>query len=314
MFDLSVQVHQQPASPSPLERGLRSLITCIAPGFANRTSSGSADRLPKPPYALTAVLTAREGAALPIPLVLEELCAEATEYVPQFPGEIAANERGNLKSERHTTSLLTDQRGRPAEAFTGADSAADEVSALRSLREEELFYSRGALILDDEPDDEFLAEVGAVDTPADAPFVVRLHSKFESFDDGSHIRHRTVQTQSPILEELAADLSVRRIARLFPARLESVRLGVENYASQRQSGLLGYTPTITDRLYLEMNPQSLTVHAHVDTRSSSQPDALPHDWKILEQIDRVLRRTGVFPDFLASVEQRLQEQKRGQTP
>lgn len=315
MFDLSIQVQRHPTrSGSGLLRKGRELGRWLRAAVSATPASGAEhnrDDGLQGPLSLSATLSAKPGASIPIPYFLEQLCLSAPEYVPQFPGESAQGTPLALGDDPPPLALI-DRRGRPAESFLeehlGGDGSTplpptlteeSTIQSLRRLHEEELFCSRGALLLADEEE----GADGERATIGETPFVVKLHTKFEKFADGSHIQHQLIQSQSPVLDEIASSLSVRRLARLFPARLESVRLGIENYAPQRFSGLLGYVPTIHDRMYLEMDSSTLRVIAHFDAHD--RESSTHSDWRVLEQIDGVLRQIQLFPNFLDAIKSAL---------
>lgn len=87
------------------------------------------------------------------------------------------------------------------------------------------------------------------------PFYLRITSKFIEFDGPAHI----VYSPAIVLGEdvpslLPAAEYVREIGRLVPLALDRVRLGVELFSGSFAGSMFGFSPAVTESLYLELTP------------------------------------------------------------
>ncbi len=257
-------------------------------------------------FSVRASLVAAPENEIEIGLILEKLSSQPGFTEKAFSrnsgfSDLVPSVTHFLNDKRSDAEPLIDRRGRPGESFANLDDP--EISALKRLREEEMFYSAGTLLESEfeqvGEEDELLAAAEF----QEIPFVVKVHTKFETFANGTHIAHKIVKTSSPILSEISDSLSPRLIARLFPARLENVRFGVEDYSPRRFSGSLGVVPTITSRFYLEITRSTISIISHFESR---QRDSLPEAAELIfTHLDQSLRETGLFPDFLAKLSENM---------
>jgi len=196
---------------------------------------------------------------------------------PNFIPEIAFRPKG---------SRLTDLRGRPRESFNTNER--DDGNP----HDEELFYARGVLF----DVEEFNSPVtgDSAELP-EIPFTYRISTHFESFVDGAHIEHKTLQNASPILDDVLSGLSGSFFSRLFPARIEKLRLGMEAYEPKLSGSIFGMMPVIQDRLYLEFSPSRIQLRASSEGRRERR---LPFaDRQLLDTFGRALKELGLYPNF-----------------
>ena len=206
---------------------------------------------------------------LPVAAFLEQLCSAAPNVLPEI----------DLQSDG---AVLEDLRGRPPENFTSRDRPPDE----------EIFFTDGVLFdLDETEEATTFNELIPL-----VPFTLKIGSRFESFRGSSHIVHKVVRSGTPILDELRPATSLRLLSRLFPARLDRVRLGLENYTPKSGGSFFGTVPTVNDRLYLDLDRQRLSLRASCEYRGKET--RLPFAERgLIALLDRALSASGILPDF-----------------
>lgn len=183
---------------------------------------------------------------------------------------------------------ISNVRGRPPAAF-GLQSARPKLEQ----NCEELFWGEGSIV---HTDHRSTADERASSSEKDEPFHFRLLSRFDSFQGSQKIVHRVEPQASRSLREVQHWLRPDRLARMLPLHLERVRFGSEFYRPRAITSLLGLTPMITGKFYLEISRKLIVLEAsqdHLNTMSG-----LPHDDRgILKAIDRALQEIGLFAGF-----------------
>jgi hypothetical protein len=220
---------------------------------------------------------------IPISILLERLFESSPEFIPSICFQTSA--------EGEQPVLIEDLRGRPVDTFPETERSA--LDALRRSQEEELFFTDGVILETEEA-----AEEGPA--PEEKPFFLRITSKFETFKNSRHIVYRVLHSETPALEEIRPDLSARLLARLLPLRLDTIRLGLENYRGRSFGAMFGIVPTVQDRLYLEITRSSIRLFASSDAVGKNPP--LPFaEQKLLWHLDTALRDCSLFPNFFDRV-------------
>lgn len=211
---------------------------------------------------------------IPFTNLIERLFAISPEFIPE-------------SSFSPDTPRLTDLRGRPRESFRtnpweGANS-----------NEEELFYTKGVLY---EVDAAGRSTADSLKQFPEIPFTYRIATRFESFGEGAHIEHKVVHSADPIFDEVLPALSARFFARLFPARIEKIRFGMEAYRPQLSGNLFGMIPAIHDRLYLEFSANRIRLEANTEYKGR-QPLLPFHERHLLRDFGTALKELNLFPNF-----------------
>lgn len=116
---------------------------------------------------------------------------------------------------------------------------------------EEIFYVSGEApqtqILDDDPNSEQTVYVD---------FTLQILSEFDSFEGNHHIKHRTKIIRS---SELPDYLSVGQLGRVFPLKINTLRLGLEVFQSRCFFASLGFAPIVTQTLQISCCKEDLNI-------------------------------------------------------
>lgn len=222
-----------------------------------------------------------------------------TQIVSHAPELLLNLQHAEARDENGTSvHLVQNLRGRPPEMFSG--TYADE---LRKAKSEELFYSSGVLYrppanLEDYPED--------IEELEQVPFSVEVNTSFHSFDEHNHVHHAVRTRQSDVLERSLGDFDLRLIAKLLPAKLHQIRLGLEYYAEQRSSMLSGLLPpSVKTRFFLDILPDSVSLL--LEDESGGGRNELPDfERKLVGALDRALDELDLYVGLTENIEARLQ--------
>ncbi len=136
------------------------------------------------------------------------------------------------------------------------------------------------------------------------PFFIKITSKFNSFKDSSHITYDVEQQTSPELHEIKNELSGRLISRLFPFRLNQVRLGFEAFSGSSFGGMFGLVPVVTEKFNLEINDNKICLQAKCSFKDKATH--LPFNKiNLFEKIDLALSEAKLFPNFFEKLSTQL---------
>lgn len=141
----------------------------------------------------------------------------------------------------------------------GRDGLAESSSELpHSLRPrgEELLLIQGKVFLAEDSAGKLIPET----------FSVRLSTKFQSFE-GKHIRHLVHEERTGSLPDW---LRCKDLPNAFPLEIEYFRLGIEYFTPKLITGLIGFTPTVTDSLSIELYRQELKLSIQFDSKRRRQ--------------------------------------------
>lgn len=196
--------------------------------------------------------------------------------------ELLANSRFRPETK------LKKQRGRAAETFN--ESNPGLAKELRTNKQEELFFASGELLPTEE------------DTEAE-PFYLRLASEFETFENGATPIYKVKASASAPLQEILSELNGRLFSRLIPLQIKQLRLALEEYRPTAFGSMLGLVPLIKDSLILELNDRSIYLKCFAQGERSKT--ALPFSsLKLLEAFSQALQESGLYPNFLKTLEER----------
>lgn len=226
---------------------------------------------------IEAEFVAREE--IPFTRLIEKLFTISPSFLPE-----ATFSQNNMR--------LTDLRGRPREAFQNPSDWDGGASA-----EEELFYTKGVLY---EVDSNQQSTSAALKELPEIPFTYKIATRFESFGEGAHIEHRVVHSADPVFDEILPGLSARFFSRLFPARIEKIRVGMESYQPKLSGSLFGMVPAIQERLYMEFSADRIRLQA--TTEYQGKKATLPfQERQLLQDFDAALKELNLFPNFSESL-------------
>ena len=211
---------------------------------------------------------------IPFTSLIERLFSISPDFIPE-------------SSFSPNTPRLSDLRGRPRESFGASQWEGG------SSNEEELFYTKGVLYEVDTPGGSTADNLSRF---PEIPFTYKIATRFESFTEGAHIEHKVVHSADPIFDEVLPAVSARFFARLFPARIERIRLGMEAYRPKLSGNLFGMIPAIHDRLYLELSSDRIRLQA--STENKGKDALLPFQERhLLRDFDSALKELKLFPNF-----------------
>lgn len=172
-----------------------------------------------------------------------------------LPPGYAAEYRLRCPLPRHRMAVLADLllttvvppaalRGEALVDCKGRDAQppAAEVPERWRPRGEELFFAAGKLT------------VGSGEAARLEEFAAAVHSSFLAFEGAHHIRHATETIRS---RELPSFVPLPALGRVFPLELTALRAGLELFESRRFSVSLGFTPIVTQSLWIECYDNTL---------------------------------------------------------
>lgn len=205
--------------------------------------------------------------------------------------------------------VVDDIRGRPRESFAGSPAAPAE-------GEEEIFFSSG--VVDTEAPSDGSAKTSTRHVVPNAaalldpeseieieetPFTLRLLSKFHTFKGRSSIQHRLRLESSGAINEFVGKMPLDQILQQIPVHVEQIRLGFETF-KPRFGSMIGLSPVIQNRFYLEISNERMKLHAQKDTWSSGQVAPFLDDEPFIA-LDQSLEQTALYTGFLSRVKDAL---------
>lgn len=226
-----------------------------------------------------------------LPEFMESLLKHTSKVLP-------LNEIEEVRENGKITYLLEDLRGRPKESFQISDPGYQHI--VEEQRKEELFSSEGSIIEAPANFEDYPEEVLALNQ---LPFHYRLTTRFHSFSNNGHIIHQVIPQKSKIIEDIVPDLHPSNVLRLFPAKLDTIRMGYETYKNKFLGSMLGLVPDIETRMYLEATPKKVFIFA--ETEGLQDRDELPFEEQgLLSALDHALRENRLYDNFMENLRSR----------
>lgn len=221
-----------------------------------------------------------------------------TSFINRLEGEISFPENavpcpaaalkelaGNLKTSLpESLELLVGQeqlvnlRGRQ---FSGVTETQELVKIEGSLE----------LVLPEEEDEGNEEEVKLV------PVFLELVTSFDSTQRGTGIIHNLKVIASPEIEQLLPKVSLEEALQLSSVTWNSARLGLEIFKTGFFGSLLGTSPVIHKRAYLELTQQKLQFTIEDTTSGTTSASPLKEEL-VLEALDSFCKKRSLGRDFL----------------
>lgn len=217
------------------------------------------------------------------------------QYAPNLLMHLKQAEVRNEDNE--VIYVLRDLRGRPAENFKGTRG-----TKLKEDVAEELFFSSGVLYqppanLEDYPED--------IQQLSQQPFSVEVNSAFHSFTAENQIQHSMRKNQSEILDRSLGEFDLELLAKLFPAELHELRIGIEYFKERKTTMLAGILPpSVKTRFFLELHKDE--IHVLLEDESGGARGTLPKfEGNFLGAVDRALDELDLYVGFSEQVAAKL---------
>lgn len=225
---------------------------------------------------------------------LDSLLSHAPEVVPLSEAEF-------YQEDGRTLCLIEDKRGRPKESFQLSDPSYKQRE--EEEREEELFSSDGVILEPPANLEDYPPQVAALN---EIPFSYRVTTRFHRFTNRGHIIHQIIPSGSAAIREIVPQLSLKTIARLFPARLNRVRLGYESYERRFWGSMLGLIPRINSRFYLEVTASRIFLFA--EAQGKQNKGLLPfEETGLISAIEQTLEENNLYHGFVSELRKKSQQ-------
>ncbi len=181
--------------------------------------------------------------------------------------------------------LIKDVRGRPAESFSKPKSS-------KSIdNSEELFFSSGVLFEPPANLEDYPLDITELNQQA---FTVEVNSAFHGFTVDNEIQHQVRRQPSEVLDRSLGEFDLGLLAKLFPAELHEVRIGIEYFKERKTTLLAGIIPpSVKTRFFLELGPEA--VYLLLEDESGGSRGQLPEfEGNFLGAVDRALDELDLY--------------------
>lgn len=131
-------------------------------------------------------------------------------------------------------------------------------SSERSPLQDEIFYLRASI-------------PGATDSQE---IEVSFLTKFDSFIANNSIQHHASRRDN---KEITKDISFKQLGKVFPFAPQYFRFGLEIFRPKTISGLFGFSPSVTDMLYIEANTHIFEMQIRAEVIRRRAPYPLQHN-------------------------------------
>lgn len=209
----------------------------------------------------------------------------------------------NVIFSNSSPSYIANIRGRPRESFS------ETTLNKPHSGEEELFYLEGHIlsippIAKQTQKDKLDLKKGSQN---DLGFMHQVSTKFMSYEHKS-IVHSFQNLSKGALKAFDKNLSTWNVTRLFPLSIEQIRLGLEFYKVKDFGAMLGMTPTVNCRFYLELslnNMKLMLSEGQVANRHQIGKQSI----KIIHFLSSGLGKSDMHHDLVAAFNNLAQKEK-----
>lgn len=120
-------------------------------------------------------------------------------------------------------------------------------------------------------------------------FNCHVNTMFHEFIGNHHITHKSRVT----CQGLSENFPISAVARALPLEIKFFRIGLEIFSSKYFSSMLGFTPTVTEALYIDCSQQEFRLRIESDSLKSRTQIPL-EQLEIFNRLDSCLAATFSF--------------------